>query len=316
MASLREIRGRIKSAKNIQQITKAMKMVAAARLRRSQDRMLSARPYAQLIAKVLKEIAAHEELGAHPLLQLRPGALTGAGTLRLVVFTADKGLCGAFNVNVLRKASQIIREQKDKRRIELVAVGRKARDFFKHFGVPMVSEYVQLGLVQSPVAEAIAREQAEAYLSGAVDEVILLYTEFKSVISLKPVAVRLLPFEMNSLDLDGPWQLPTSAPSRPAEKTAGASGQAFVATGGPPAYEPDRAEVFNQLVPRAVSMQVWRALLESQASEFAARMTAMDNASRNSKELIGSLTLYANRIRQAAITKEISELVGGAEALK
>ncbi|HTB35375.1 MAG TPA: ATP synthase F1 subunit gamma [bacterium] len=304
MASLREIRGRIKSAKNIQQITKAMKMVAAARLRRSQDRMLSARPYAQLIAKVLKEIAAHEELGAHPLLQLRPGALTGAGTLRLVVFTADKGLCGAFNVNVLRKASQIIREQKDKRRIELVAVGRKARDFFKHFGVPMVSEYVQLGLVQSPVAEAIAREQAEAYLSGAVDEVILLYTEFKSVISLKPVAVRLLPFEMDSLDLDGPWKLPVAAAS---------TGEA---KGGPPAYEPDRAEVFNQLVPRAVSMQVWRALLESQASEFAARMTAMDNASRNSKELIGSLTLYANRIRQAAITKEISELVGGAEALK
>jgi F-type H+-transporting ATPase subunit gamma len=304
MASLREIRGRIKSAKNIQQITKAMKMVAAARLRRSQDRMLSARPYAQLIAKVLKEIAAHEELGAHPLLQLRSGALTGAGTLRLVVFTADKGLCGAFNVNVLRKASQIIREQKDKRRIELVAVGRKARDFFKHFGVPMVSEYVQLGLVQSPVAEAIAREQAEAYLSGAVDEVILLYTEFKSVISLKPVAVRLLPFEMDSLDLEGPWQLPIAAAS-------GAE-----AKGGPPAYEPDRAEVFNQLVPRAVGMQVWRALLESQASEFAARMTAMDNASRNSKELIGSLTLYANRIRQAAITKEISELVGGAEALK
>jgi len=304
MASLREIRGRIKSAKNIQQITKAMKMVAAARLRRSQDRMLAARPYAQLIAKVLKDIAAHEDVAAHPLLQLRPGALTGAGTLRLVVFTADKGLCGAFNVNVLRKAAQIIREQKDKRPIQLVAVGRKARDFFKHFAVPMVSEYVQLGLVQNPVAEAIAREQAEAYLSGAVDEVILLYTEFKSVISLKPVAVRLLPFEMNSLDLEGPWQLPVAASSSAEAK------------GGPPAYEPDRAEVFNQLVPRAVGMQVWRALLESQASEFAARMTAMDNASRNSKELIGSLTLYANRIRQAAITKEISELVGGAEALK
>jgi F-type H+-transporting ATPase subunit gamma len=302
MPSLREIRGRIKSAKNIQQITKAMKMVAAARLRRSQERMLNARPYATLIAGVLKEIAAAEEPAAHPLLQARPGALTGSGTLRLVVFTADKGLCGAFNVNVLRKAAQIIREQKDKRRVEVVAVGRKGRDFFTHFGVPMVGQYAPLGIVEHPVAAAIAREQIEAYLSGAVDEVVMLSTEFKSVISLRPVAVRLLPFEMKLLDLDGPW-----APAVPAAKGP---------VGMPPAYEPSRDEVFKGLVPRAVEMQVWKALLESQACEFAARMTAMDNASRNSKELIGSLTLYANRIRQAVITKEIAELVGGAEALK
>jgi len=267
--------------------------------------MVAVRPYARLIAKVLKDIAAHEDVAAHPLLQVRPGAVTGSGTLRLVVFTADKGLCGAFNVNVLRKAAQIIREQKDKRRIEVVAVGRKGRDFFKHFGVRLVSQYVQLGIVQAAVGEAIAREQAEAYLSGSVDEVILLYTEFKSVISLKPVAVRLLPFDMRVLDLEeGVWAAPQ------------ALGAGAEPKGGAPAYEPNRAQVFSELVPRAVSMQVWRALLESQASEFAARMTAMDNASRNSKELIGSLTLYANRIRQAAITKEISELVGGAEALK
>jgi F-type H+-transporting ATPase subunit gamma len=303
MASLREIRGRIKSAKNIQQITKAMKMVAAARLRKSQERMLAARPYASLVADVLKDIAAGREMGAHPLLTVRPGALTGSGTLRLVVFTADKGLCGAFNVNILRKATQIIREQRDKRRIEIVAVGRKGRDFFKHFGVPMVSQYVQLGIVESPVAEAIAREQSEAYLSGAVDEVVLLYTDFRSVISLRPVATRLLPFDMSHLDLDGRWAPPEAAP-------AGTPGW------GSPRYEPDSRTVFDQLVPRAISMQVWHALLESQASEFAARMTAMDNASRNSKDLIGSLTLYANRIRQAVITKEIAELVGGAEALK
>jgi len=302
MASLREIRGRIKSAKNIQQITKAMKMVAAARLRRSQERMLAARPYAQLIATVLKEIAGGGDLAQHPLLQARPGALTGSGTLRLVVFTADKGLCGAFNVNVLRKATQIIREQRDKRRIELVVVGRKGRDFFKHFGVPMISQYVQLGTIDYAVAEAIAREQEEAYLSGAVDEVILLYTDFRSIINLKPTAMRLLPFEMKALDLEDEW----AHAGAPEEN----GGDAISS------YEPGRAVVFQQLVPRAVSMQVWRALLESQASEFAARMTAMDNASRNSKELIGSLTLYANRIRQAAITKEISELVGGAEALK
>jgi F-type H+-transporting ATPase subunit gamma len=306
MPSLREVRGRIKSARNIQQITKAMKMVAAARLRRSQERMVNARPYARLIAQVLKDIAAVEEVGAHPLLQVRPGAQTGSGTLRLVVFTADKGLCGAFNVNVLRRATQIIREQRDKRRIEVVAVGRKGRDFFTHFGVPLVSQYVQLGIVQAPVADAIAREQCEAYLSGAVDEVILLSTEFRSVISLRPQALRLLPFDMAALDADGPW---TPAGTAPGEGKRGPKGSA-------PAYEPGRAEVFRELVPRAISMQVWRALLESQASEFAARMTAMDNASRNSKELISSLTLYANRIRQAVITKEIAELVGGAEALK
>jgi F-type H+-transporting ATPase subunit gamma len=302
MPSLREIRGRIKSARNIQQITKAMKMVAAARLRRSQERMVNARPYARLIAEVLKDIASAEDVAAHPLLQLRPGARTGSGPLRLVVFTADKGLCGAFNVNVLRKATQIIREQRDKRRVEVVAVGRKGRDFFTHFGVPLVSQYVQLGIVEAPVAEAIAREQSEAYLAGSVDEVVLLSTEFKSVISLRPMAMRLLPFEMTALDLDGPW--------------SPAVGAAAGTHAAPPAYEPSRAEVFHELVPRAVSMQVWRALLESQASEFAARMTAMDNASRNSKELIGNLTLYANRIRQAVITKEIAELVGGAEALK
>jgi F-type H+-transporting ATPase subunit gamma len=302
MPSLREIRGRIKSAKNIQQITKAMKMVAAARLRRSQERMLNARPYARLIADVLKDIASHEDLSTQPLLMARPGALTGSGVLRLVVFTADKGLCGAFNVNVLRKAAQIIREQRDKRRIEVVAVGRKGRDFFANYGIPLVGQYVHLGAIESPVAAAIAREQIEAYLSGAVDEVVLLATEFRSAINLKPTAVRLLPFEMKLLDLDGPW-----APASPPAKGP---------KGMPPAYEPDRAEVFRQLVPKAVEMQVWKTLLESQASEFAARMTAMDNASRNSKELIGSLTLSANRVRQAVITKEIAELVGGAEALK
>jgi F-type H+-transporting ATPase subunit gamma len=301
MPSLREIRGRIKSARNIQQITKAMKMVAAARLRRSQERMVAARPYARLIADVLKELAEGEDLSAQPLLQSRPGALTGSGTLRLVVLTADKGLCGAFNVNVLRKAVQVIRGQKDKRRVEVVAVGRKGRDFFSHFGVPLVGQFAPAGALEASLAAGVAREQMEAYLSGAVDEVLLLSTEFHSVISLRPVAVRLLPFEMSTLDLDGPWAPAGGTPAAPHV---------------PPASEPERAEVFRELVPRAVEMQVWKALLESQAGEFAARMTAMDNASRNSKELIDSLTLYANRIRQAAITKEIAELVGGAEALK
>ncbi len=300
MASLKEIRGRIKSAKNIQQITKAMKMVAAARLRRAQERMVASRPYANLIAGVLKDIAGNESVSGHPLLRRSPDM--EKGTLRLVVFTADKGLCGSFNVNILRKAAQIIRENQGKRKIELVAVGRKGRDFFRHFNAETVGQFVQLGIVQYAVAEAITREQVEAFLKGDVAEVVLLYTDFRSVISLKPTAVRLLPFDMSKMDLEGEW---APLPS-----------EAAAAKGAEPAYEPSRQGVFDQLAPRAVSMQVWRALLESQASEFAARMTAMDNASRNSKELIGSLTLYANRIRQAAITKEIAELVGGAEALK
>jgi F-type H+-transporting ATPase subunit gamma len=307
MASLKEIRGRIKSAKNIQQITKAMKMVAAARLRRSQERMQSVRRYADLIAGMLKAIARRaSDAASHPLMAQREGAEKGTGTLRLVVFTADKGLCGSFNVNVLRKAAQIIRENQGKRKIELVAVGRKGRDFFRHFNAATVGQFVQLGIVQYPVAEAITREQVEAFLAGGVDEVILLYTHFKNVISLKPIAVRLLPFDRAQMDLEGPL-----APLPLSQEEVAAK-----ASGPEPEFEPSREIIFEQLVPRAVAMQVWRALLESQASEFAARMTAMDNASRNSKELIGSLTLYANRIRQAAITKEIAELVGGAEALK
>ena len=158
-------------------------------------------------------------------------------------------------------------------------------------------------IVVMPARQAAAtlRETFSEIPQDEVDEVILLYTDFRSVISLKPVAVRLLPFDMAALDLEGEWAAPHAAGRR---------------GGGSPAYEPDRKKVFEQLVPRAIAMQVWRALLESQASEFAARMTAMDSASRNSKELIGSLTLQSNRIRQAVITKEIAELVGGAEALK
>ncbi len=295
MPSLREIRGRIRSARNIQQITKAMKMVAAARLRRAQDRMLGARPYAALIAALLRDSVGREDAAAHPLLRARPAAAAGTGTLRLVVLTADKGLCGAFNVNVLRRAVQILREQGDKRKVEVVAVGRKGRDFFQHFGVPLAGQAT--GAIDAAAALGLARDQIEAYSSGAVDEVLLVGTEFASVISLRPQVARLLPFDLASVGADG------------------AAGDPPAAT-APPSYEPSRASVFAELVPRAVEAQVWRALLESQACEFAARMTAMDNASRNSKELITSLTLYANRIRQAVITKEIAELVGGAEALK
>ena len=294
MASLKELRGRIKSAKNIQQITKAMKMVAAARLRRSQDRMHAARPFADKISSVISDIAATTESSSQPLLASRPGALTGTGPLHLVIIAADKGLCGGFNVNVMRKASQIIREQQDKRVIKVTVVGRKARDFFKNFGVSFAAQHVLVFQnLQYAFADVLAKELTESFVSHQADEVVLIYTHFISTMTLKVEEQRLLPFGIASV-----------------EEASSATSQAEYE------FEPAREQILEALLPRAVSMQVWRALLESQASEFAARMTAMDSATRNSKEMISSLTLKSNRIRQAAITKEIAELVGGAEALK
>jgi F-type H+-transporting ATPase subunit gamma len=295
MASLKELRGRIKSAKNIQQITKAMKMVAAARLRRSQDRMHAARPFAEKISSVIKDIAANTESGKQPLLATRPGAVKGTGPLHLVIIAADKGLCGAFNVNILRRASQIIRAQQDKREIKVTVVGRKARDFFKNFGVNFAAQHVLVFQnLQYAFADVLSKELIESFVSGQADEVILLYTHFVSTMTLKVQEERLMPFNVAVAETgnEGPKNY------------------------GEYEFEPAREQILEALLPRAVSMQVWKALLESQASEFAARMTAMDSATRNSKEMISSLTLKANRIRQAAITKEIAELVGGAEALK
>jgi F-type H+-transporting ATPase subunit gamma len=291
MASLKELRGRIKSAKNIQQITKAMKMVAAARLRRSQERIMAARPFAMKISSVSQDIAARVQ-SPQPLLELRPGASSGSGTLHLVAIAADKGLCGAFNVNVMRKAVQLIRANQDKREIKLTVVGRKARDFFKNYGVSTASNHVLVFQnLQYAFAEVLSKELIESFVSHGADEVHLIYTQFVSTMTLKVVDQRLLPFSVSGAEGD--------------HKSYGEY-----------RFEPDREKILEALLPRAVSMQVWRALLESQASEFAARMTAMDSATRNSKEMIGALTLQSNRIRQAAITKEIAELVGGAEALK
>jgi F-type H+-transporting ATPase subunit gamma len=291
MASLKELRGRIKSAKNIQQITKAMKMVAAARLRRSQERMLAARPFASKIASVIQDIAK-TTASTQPLLEMREGAANGTGPLHLVIIAADKGLCGAFNVNVMRRATQIIRANQDKRTIKVTVVGRKARDFFRNYGISFAAQHVLVFQnLQYAFADVLSKELIQSFSSRQADEVVLIYTRFVSTMTLKVQEQKLLPFNVESAEGDK-------------------------ANYGEYQFEPGREEILEALLPRAVSMQVWRALLESQASEFAARMTAMDSATRNSKEMIGSLTLKANRIRQAAITKEIAELVGGAEALK
>lgn len=291
MPSLKELRGRIKSAKNIQQITKAMKMVAAARLRRSQDRMLAARPFAAKIASVIQDIAK-TTTSTQPLLEMRSGAAAGTGPLHLVIIAADKGLCGAFNVNVMRRATQLIRANQDKRTIKVTVVGRKARDFFKNYGVAFAAQHVMVFQnLQYAFADVLSKELVESFVSHQADEVVLIFTRFVSTMTLKVEEQKLLPFSVERAEGD--------------QKSYGEY-----------QFEPGREEILQALLPRAVSMQVWRALLESQASEFAARMTAMDSATRNSKEMIGNLTLKANRIRQAAITKEIAELVGGAEALK
>jgi F-type H+-transporting ATPase subunit gamma len=294
MPSLKELRGRIKSAKNIQQITKAMKMVAAARLRKSQDRMLAARPFALKIASVIGDVAGAGEQ-THPLLVPRENAATGP--LRLVVIAADKGLCGAFNVNIIRATIAALREaQAQGRPVALTVVGRKPRDFFKSNGIEMANTHV--GAFQNlhyAFAEVLAKEVTELYSTGAASEVRLIFTNFISTMTLKVENQRLLPFSLEA-----------------SEAFEGAKKESF----GDYEFEPSRERILDSLVPRAVTMAVWRALLESQASEFAARMTAMDSATRNSKDMINNLTLKANRIRQAVITKEIAELVGGAEALK
>ena len=284
MASLREIRRRIKSAKNIQQITKAMKMVAAARLRKAQQRILAARPYSQKILEFISEISAENREGSgHPLLAPR-----GEGPLQLVVIGADKGLCGGFNANVIRRTLQLLKDGSG-RAVRLVLVGRKPRDYFRRLNLNVAGEHVQFfNKLSFANADLIASELMRSFLAGECSEVVLLYTFFKSTMTLQVTTQRLLPF-------------PSEAPAK--------AKSAF-------AFEPAQEKIIDDLLPRAVKMQVWRALLESQASEFAARMTAMDSATRNSKEMISSLTLYASRIRQAAITREIAELVGGAAALQ
>jgi F-type H+-transporting ATPase subunit gamma len=295
MASLRQIRRRIKTAKNIQQITKAMKMVAAARLRKSQARVLAARPYAQTIASVLRDLTrGQEEALSHPLLDVRESLGAGQGPLNLVLIGADKGLCGGFNANIIRQGLALYQQAGD-RPVKLTLVGRKIRDFFVRLGVPTAGEYVNFfNRLSFADADVIASDLVKSYVSGEFDEVVLLYTEFRSVVTLKVTAKRLLPFA-----------------SQPQPEDIAAAGPRTEFS-----FEPNGRAILEALVPRAVKSQVWRALLESQVSEFAAKMTAMDNASRNSEEMIGTLTLFANRIRQAAITREIAEIVGGAEALK
>jgi F-type H+-transporting ATPase subunit gamma len=284
MPSLIDIRRRIRSVKNTQQITKAMKMVSAAKLRRAQDRVIASRPYGALLRKVLANVAAAasgpEGEPAHPLLASRPER-----RILLVLVTSDKGLAGAFNSNLIKGAQRFLAEHAGAS-VKMVLAGRKGRDFFRKRGADTVSEHVGLAAkVSYGETAAIAQTAIEMYRSEEIDAVYMIYNEFKSVVAQKLLLTRVLPVEM-------PQQ----------------------ATPVDYVYEQPPGEMLASLLPRYVEMEFYRALLESVAAEHAARMTAMDAATSNAGEMIDKLTLYMNRVRQASITKEIIEVVSGAAA--
>jgi F-type H+-transporting ATPase subunit gamma len=284
MPSLLDIRRRIRSVKNTQQLTKAMKTVSAAKLRRAQERVLSARPYAEQLKKVLGDLTTRLENVSHPLLEVRPEE-----RLLLVVVTADRGLCGAFNSNIIRTATSFLREH-TAQTVTLAAVGRKGRDFFRRRSLPIRSDFVNIfSKLDYGHARDIAEMVIQAYSEAEVDGVYIVYNEFKSVIQQRVVVEKLLPLSRGEL--------------------------AQSATPRDYIFEQPPQEIFNRLLPRYVEIQIYRALLESAASEHGARMASMDTASRNAGEMIEMLTLNMNRIRQAAITKEIIEVVSGAGAL-
>ena len=297
MANLLDLRRRIKSVKNTQQITKAMKMLSAVNLRRAQERVTSARPFAGKMTEVLGDLAAHtDENYHHPLLDAR-----GDSRYLLVLITADKGLAGAFNANLIKAAQAFIRANEGKT-IELVAVGRKGRDFYRRRAVEIVGEYIGLtgkGRITYAEAVEVADEVMRRFTEDeALDKVFLIYNEFRSVLSQRVVVEQLLPVSR-------------AAAEEADQQAASAQGETFVEY----VYEQPPAEIFGRLLPRLIETQIFRALLESIASEQGARMTAMDSASKNAGDLIGSLTLNMNRIRQAAITKEIIEVVSGAASV-
>jgi F-type H+-transporting ATPase subunit gamma len=289
------MRRRVRAVKSTQQITKALKMVAASKLRRAQERVVAARPFANEARRVLVNLATRVDPAAHPLLARRAGATNGP-TL-LIVVTADRGLCGSFNTNIVKAAATFMRESPG-RPISLGLVGRKGRDQLARRGLPVRFDHVNLPkVIHFAEAEAIAQPAVSDFIEGRVDSVYLLYNEFKSVIQQKITLEQLLPL----------------APVTPAGTGVGAPAP----TGGTAdyLYEPSPERILSVLLEELVQAQILRALLESNAAFFAAQMTAMDAATRNSADMIEALTLTMNKVRQAAITREIIEVVSGAQAL-
>jgi F-type H+-transporting ATPase subunit gamma len=294
MPSLLDIRRRIRAVKSTQQITKAMKMVAASRLRRAQERIQQARPFAAQMQRVLNSLAGRVDPAAHALLDERRIPRAGGRSL-LFIITADRGLCGSFNANVIKAAGNFIIEHPD-RPVVLGLVGRRGRDYFARRGFDVRYERVNFfGKLHLEDARDMARTAIEAFTGGEVDSVHLTYNEFRSVLAQRVVVEQLLPIPRTAFDGAG-------------AEPGGGSATEYL-------YEPEPEQLFTTLLPTHVEVQVYRALLESNAAFYAAQMTAMDAATRNSGEMIESLTLYMNKVRQAAITREIIEVVSGAGAL-
>jgi len=292
MATLREIRRRISAVKSTQKITKAMKMVAAAKLRRAQDNIISARPYAYKLGALIKHLALNPEVQQNPL--IRPRDVKRS---LIVVVTADRSLCGAFNSNIIRRVTQMLtgefKMKHDERRLELITVGRKGDEFFTKRHYPVKQRFTQFfNHLKFSDARDIIDACVKEYNEGRADEVYVIYNEFKSALQQNIVLEKLLPVEPETVESDGKFTAETD----------------YI-------YEPSQYEIINTLVPRHLTVQMWRILLESFAAEMGARMTAMDSATENAGEMIQDLTLFYNRARQAAITKEILEVVSGADAL-
>ncbi len=345
MANILDIRRRIRSVKNTRQITKAMQMVSAAKLRRAQERALAARPYAQMLVNVLKSLVSRAEIYdpetgevKHPLLLRRE-----ENDIVLIVVTGDKGLAGAFNTNILKAATKFL-ESKAGKNVDIIAVGRKGRDFFRRRypsveagaaaragAIQIVSEQVGvLNRVPFSSAKAVADDVVQRYVDGTADAVYLLYNEFKSVIAQRLVIDEILPIEeIGEADVRMAEERTEEERKRAidAAKRAGVGMRAadttemdkkaagFGVANVDYIYEQDAEELFRGLMPKYMAIQIYRAMLESEAAEHAARMTAMDSATNNASDMIDSLTLVMNRARQAKITKEIIEIVSGAAAL-
>ncbi|MBF0472580.1 MAG: ATP synthase F1 subunit gamma [Nitrospirae bacterium] len=288
MPSLRDIKKRIASIKSTGKITKAMKMVSAAKLRKTQNAMTQARPYAQKIKEILSNISSGVEEGAHPLLTARE-----IKKIEVLVITSDRGLCGAFNTNVLKKAVLFIKEQeKNGIEVSITTIGKKARDHFKRRKIPIRQSVVDI--TSSPniydKAKDIALGIIELYSNGTIDASSVVFNEFKNVVTQIPTAANMLPIE----------KIGTEEQSQPKD---------FI-------FEPTELEILNDLLPKYVEIQIFRAILESRTSEEAARMVAMENATKNTNELIDKLTLQYNKARQASITAELMDIVGGAAAIE
>jgi len=293
------LRRKIAAVKNTQKITKAMKMVAAAKLKRAQDRILAARPYGHKMREVMADLSQRVNRATHPLLQKRAGR-----KVEILVVTSDRGLCGAFNGNIVRKSMEFLRESEARgAQVTLSLVGRKGRDYFRRRPWPIRQEWTGIfDKLSFEHAIDIGQDLIDNFTQGTFDELYVVYNEFKSAIQQRVIVEKLFP-------VDAPTDLFGAGSSERTEPAAHAPGGSYL-------YEPDELELLNVLVPKHFQIQAFRILLESAAAEHGARMAAMDGATRNAGELIKKVTLYYNKTRQAAITKELMDIVGGAEALK